>query len=137
MQKEYILYLEDDQIDAIRFSSTLNNLEFKLGIVIKENGEEGLNWLKENPQNLPNIIVLDLNMPKMGGLEFLEEIKKNPLYNKIPVIIFTTSNNKVDIHSTFEHQIAGYMVKPFDHGDYKKMIELIKDYWDASALGHI
>ncbi len=137
MQKDYILYLEDDEIDAIKFSSTLKNLDFRQEVVIKENGEEGLAWLNANRNWLPNFIVLDLNMPKMNGIEFLESIKQDPLFHKIPVIVFTTSNNKVDIHATFEQQIAGYMVKPFDHKDYKDIVQLIKDYWDKSALGHI
>ncbi len=137
MQKNYILYLEDDEIDAIKFSSTMKGLNFDQQIIIKENGEEGLKWLSENPDWLPNIIVLDLNMPKMGGVEFLEEIKKNEDFKKIPIIVFTTSNNKVDIQATFEQQVAGYMVKPFEHSDYKEIISLIKDYWEKSSLGHI
>lgn len=135
--KDYILYLEDDEIDAIKFTSTLKSLDFDKDIIIKENGEQGLQWLEENKTWLPKIIVLDLNMPRMGGLEFLETIKKDVNFKKIPVIIFTTSNNTIDIHSSFEHQVAGYMVKPFEHNDYKEIITLIKNYWDKSSIGHL
>lgn len=135
--KDYILYLEDDDIDAIKFSSTLKNLDFNEEIVIKENGEAGINWLNENRSWLPKIIVLDLNMPMMNGLEFLETIKADEHFKKIPVIVFTTSNNKVDIHSSFENQVAGYMVKPFELKDYTDIITTIKNYWDNSAIGHM
>ncbi len=136
-KKDYILYLEDDEIDAIKFTSTMKNLGFQEQIIVQQNGEEGLNWLSANRQLLPKIIVLDLNMPLMNGHEFLEAIKEDNDFKKIPIVVFTTSSNKVDINHSFEYQVAGYMVKPFEHGDYKNIISIIKQYWDLSAIGHI
>lgn len=137
MNKNYILYLEDDKIDAIRFTSTLNYLKFDKSIVVKENGEEGLEWLNENKHWLPNFIVLDLNMPVMNGIEFLSILKKNENFKKIPVIVFSTSNHKSDINATYNYNIAGYMVKPFKMEDYTNILQVIKDYWGKSYVAHI
>ena len=134
--KDYILYIEDDEIDAIKFAATLKNLNFSEDIVTKENGQEGLDWLFENKNQLPKIIVLDLNMPKMGGLEFMEAIKADEILKKIPIIVFTTSDEKIDIQRSFQYQVSGYMVKPFDQKAYSDIIILIKEYWDKSATGH-
>ena len=136
MNKDYILYLEDDKIDAIRFSSSLKNLNFKEEIIIQPDGKDGIEWLSNHQTLLPKIIVLDLNMPKMGGIEFLNFIKKEEPFKKIPVIVLTSSDSKLDIQNSFESQVAGYMVKPAIEKDYEDIISLIKEYWDNSATGH-
>ncbi len=136
-EKSYILYLEDDPIDALRFSSTLKKLNLEQDVVVKKNGEEGLQWLEDNRSYLPSIILLDLNMPRMNGIEFLEIISDDHDLNKIPVIVFTTSSNKSDVDSTSAYKVAGYMVKPFDHSDYNSVIQIITDYWGNSKLSHL
>lgn len=136
ISRDYILYLEDDKIDAIRFSSVLKNLNFKEEIVIQPNGKDGIEWLSSHQDLLPKIIVLDLNMPQMGGIEFLDFIKQNQSFKKIPVIVLTSSENKLDIQNSFKNQVAGYMIKPAESKDYEEVISLIKEYWDNSAIGH-
>ncbi len=96
-----------------------------------------MDWLGQNSNRLPKFIVLDLNMPKMDGIEFLREIKKDSRLKKIPVIVFTTSQNPNDIQATFENQVAGYMIKHFDYQKYLNTIRNIKNYWETSYLGHV
>lgn len=136
INRDYILYLEDDKIDAIRFSSVLKNLNFKEEIIIQSNGKEGIEWLESHMTMLPKIIVLDLNMPQMDGTQFLDHIKKKDHLKNIPVIVFTSSDNKLDIQNSFKNQAAGYMVKPATNESYEEVISLIKEYWDNSAIGH-
>ncbi|MGK0391615.1 MAG: CheY-like chemotaxis protein [Maribacter sp.] len=136
IKRDYILYLEDDKIDAIRFSAVLKNLNFKEDIVIQPDGKDGIEWLSNHRTLLPKIIILDLNMPKMGGMEFLNFIKKEERFKKIPVIVLTSSDNKLDIQDSFENQVAGYMVKPATDKDYEEVICLVKEYWDNSVIGH-
>ena len=136
INRDYILYLEDDTIDAIRFSAVLKNLNFKEDIVIQADGKDGIEWLSSHQTSLPKIIVLDLNMPKMGGIEFLNLIKKEESFKKIPVIVLTSSDDKLDIEDSFKNQVAGYMIKPATNKGYEEVIHLIKAYWDNSAIGH-
>jgi CheY-like chemotaxis protein len=136
INRDYILYLEDDKIDAIRFSTVLKNLNFKEDIVIQPDGKDGIEWLSNHLASLPKIIILDLNLPQMGGMDFLDFIKKEESFKKIPVIVLTSSDNKTDIQNSFKNQVAGYMVKPATEENYTEVISLIKEYWDNSAIGH-
>ncbi len=130
--ERYLLYLEDDPIELIKFQSAFN--EINPGITIKSfsNGQEGWDFLIKNPNNAPSVIVLDLKMPVMNGFEFLEKIKNNVSFRKIPVIILSTSNHENDILYSFDHQVAGYFVKPFSTKDYNNIIAKVNEYWQTS-----
>ncbi len=131
-----ILLLEDDEIEAMKVKRALNHLGCSANIVLCNNGLEGLNWLSENKEDLPSIILLDLNMPKMNGLEFLKIIKEDNSLKVIPVIVLTTSNNKADKEQSFEESVAGYMVKPIRYTDYLETMKTIQHYWQTSELAH-
>ncbi|APD07476.1 hypothetical protein UJ101_01969 [Flavobacteriaceae bacterium UJ101] len=115
---EKVLLVEDDKVEVLKFKRVLKQLEIKSEFSISKNGEEALNYLKNEETELPDLILLDLNMPRMNGFEFLEAIK-NTEYEKIPVIILTTSNSDQDIEKSKEYTIKGYVVKPIRYEDYK------------------
>ncbi len=126
-----ILLLEDDIVDVMAIKRALTQLNISNPLVVKENGEEGLDYLKTH-EELPGIIFLDINMPKMNGIEFLTEIKPNERLAQIPVVILTTSNDQQDKLATFAKGISGYMIKPVDYSQFKKMLQTIAEYWKLS-----
>lgn len=126
-----ILLLEDDIVDVMTIKRAIKQLNISNELIVKENGEEGLQYL-EDCGDLPGIIFLDINMPKMNGIEFLEFIKQNKQWAQIPIVVLTTSKDQQDKLATFGQGISGYMVKPVDYPQFKDMISTIKDYWNLS-----
>ena len=99
-----------------------------------ENGEEALSFLR-NPANLkPCLILLDLNMPIMGGIEFLQIAKKDAVLKGIPVVVLTTSGEQEDKVESFQLGVAGYMRKPVEYPSFVEMIRTIDTYWTISEL---
>jgi len=129
-----ILLVEDDSVDAIIVKRALKSLKVANPLVNSSDGEEALNYLRNHNNKKPGIILLDLNMPKMGGLEFLKVIKADDDLRKIPVIVLTTSDDEQDITESFKHGIAGYMVKALDNKGFVETIRIIDSYWTLSEL---
>ncbi|KQC10150.1 MAG: two-component system response regulator [Candidatus Cloacimonas sp. SDB] len=98
------------------------------------NGEEALEFLRNEENERPALIFLDLNMPKMNGIEFLRILRQDDQLNMIPVIILTTSKDEHDKVDSFKLGIAGYIVKPVDYMQFVEVIKTIKDYWTFSEL---
>ena len=129
-----ILLVEDDRVDAMTVKRALREVNFKNPLEIVGNGEEALEFLR-NPENPhPGIILLDLNMPKMNGIEFLRIAKSDKDLRRIPVIVLTTSKEDRDRFETFNLSVAGYMLKPVDYDQFLKVMRAIKDYWAFSEL---
>ncbi len=129
-----ILVLEDDQVDIMILKRAFKKLEIKNDIHICQNGEEGLDWLRNHTGKMPGVILLDLNMPKMNGHEFLATVKNDKDLKLIPVIILTTSKSEEDRYNSFSNHCAGYMVKPTDYKDFLLMLDSIRTYWKTSEL---
>lgn len=126
------LLIEDDEIERLKFVRVLNKNNFPYKLTEAKNGEEALKVLEE--QDAPDIILLDLNMPKMNGLEFLRILKKNPKLKYVPIIILSTSNNHRDLRQCYEEGIAGYIVKPLKYEDYVSKIKALVEYWSKNEL---
>ncbi|ETO93859.1 response regulator [Legionella oakridgensis] len=125
-----VLLIEDDQIDQASVQKAFVQLNIKNDLIIRENGKEGLNYLKEAER--PCLIILDLNMPRMNGMEFLDVIKKDKFYKNIPVIVFTTSSEEGEKIKAYDKGVVGYIVKP---PSYKKIVDIFKSidvYWTIS-----
>jgi len=116
-----ILFIEDDMIEIMKLNRTINKLKLKHKIIEANNGEEGLKILSKK-DNLPDIILLDLNMPKMNGIEFLSVLKNDDNLKYIPTIILTTSNNQKDLHECFKIGISGYVLKPLKYEEYIQIV---------------
>lgn len=128
-----ILFIEDDTIEVMKFNRVVSTLGQKHQINISNNGEKALAIL-ESKENLPDIIILDLNMPKLNGIEFLTILKKDPILKYIPIIILTTSSNFKDIKECYKIGVAGYIIKPLKYEDYVFKIEKLLDYWCCNVL---
>jgi CheY-like chemotaxis protein len=134
MKKELsILLIEDDLIEIMKLNRTISSLKLNHKIIEAKNGEEALNILKVK-NSIPDIILLDLNMPKMDGIEFLNILKKDDILKYIPTIILTTSNNKKDMLDCYKIGIAGYLIKPLKFEDYVEKINRLLKYWSCNEL---
>jgi CheY-like chemotaxis protein len=130
-----ILLLEDDTVDVMTIKRALKQLNVDNPLKLAGNGEEGLRYLNQTTE-LPGLIILDINMPKMNGLEFLEQIKKNEKWRVIPVVILTTSLDQNDKWTSFQLGITGYMVKPVDYNRFKDMMATVINYWGFSESAY-
>jgi CheY-like chemotaxis protein len=128
-----ILLIEDDMIEIMKLNRVISTLKLPHKLMEANNGEDALNLLKEK-DNIPDIILLDLNMPKINGIEFLKILKNDNDLKYIPTIILTTSNNKKDLLECFEIGIAGYILKPLKYEDYIVKIEKLLAYWSINEL---
>jgi CheY-like chemotaxis protein len=129
-----ILLVEDDSVDAMMVKRALKDLNVTNLLVHTPNGKEAFEYLTGEGNERPCIILLDLNMPKMNGVELLKIIKADDVLKKIPVVVLTTSRDAEDKFETFELGAAGYIVKP---ADYKKFVEAVRTidiYWTLSEL---
>lgn len=129
-----ILLIEDDLIDAKTVQRAMKDLHITNQLDIVGNGEEGLKYLNNKINELPGIILLDLNMPKMNGLEFLEVIKTDDKLKMIPVVVLTTSREEQDKIYSFKNHVAGYMIKPVDYIQFVETIRAIDLYWTLSEI---
>ncbi|NNM82353.1 MAG: response regulator [Burkholderiales bacterium] len=127
-----ILLVEDDQVDAMTVKRALKELHVTNPLVHMENGEDALQSLAL--QDRPCIILLDLNMPRMGGIEFLKEVKGHAAYRSIPVVVLTTSAEQKDKVDSFELGVAGYMAKPVDYRQFVEVMRSINTYWTISEM---
>ncbi|RMA66414.1 response regulator [Ulvibacter antarcticus] len=132
-KKLTILFLEDDIIEIMKMNRTINKLGLPHRLLEAKNGEEAIELLK-SIEVLPDIILLDLNMPKMNGIEFLTILKTNEFLQHIPVIMLTTSNTHSDLKECYKIGIAGYMLKPLSYKEYVFKIETLLAYWSANEL---
>ena len=129
-----VLLVEDDDIDAMTVKRAMKDLNVANPVIHTLNGEDALGYLRDKGNKKPSIIILDLNMPKMNGIEFLRIIKADEKLKGTPVVILTTSRDTQDKRETFALNIAGYIVKP---SDYKKFVDAIRTvhlYWTTSEL---
>ena len=128
-----ILLIEDDTIELMKLNRAMLSLNMNHEVTEAINGEEALELLI-NEKYYPDIILLDLNMPKINGIEFLEILKNNESIKFIPTIILTTSSNEKDLLACFNLGISGYILKPLKYDEYIEKINLLLSYWSANEL---
>lgn len=127
-----VLVLEDDKIAQLGIRKILGNLPFSLDLVLLENGREGLDYLVQNQDDAPDMVLLDINMPIMNGHEFLEELRKSSRWQDLPVVVHTTSDNPSDLNSCRKLGVMGYFIKHIDYSQYRANLENIMKYWAES-----
>ena len=132
--KKPILLVEDDTIDIMTVKRALKEIHVTNALVTVGNGEEALEYLRDDKNETPCIILLDLNMPKMNGFEFLKIVKQDDILKMIPVVVLTTSREEQDKVEGFKFSIAGYMIKPVDYQQFVEVMKLINIYWTLSEL---
>ena len=132
-KKLKILLIEDDTIEVMKLKRAITKLEMDHELIEAKNGEEALAILK-NQNILPDIIFLDLNMPKINGLEFLKILKEDSILRFLPTIMLTTSSNRKDILACYNIGVAGYIIKPLKYDHYVEKIDSALNYWSMNEL---
>jgi len=135
-KKLKILLIEDNLIEIMKIKRTISFLKLDHTLHEAKNGEEALKIL-EDKSKFPDIILLDLNMPKMSGVEFLTIIKEKYEFKHIPIIILTTSDNQKDLLECYRIGVSGYVLKPLKYDDYVNKIKDILVYWSMNELKKI
>jgi CheY-like chemotaxis protein len=128
-----ILFIEDDMIERMKFNRVVSTLGFGNKIIEANNGEEALEML-EKGENLPQLVLLDLNMPRISGIEFLSIMKQDERLRFIPTVVLTTSSNQRDLLECFKIGIAGYILKPLKYEEYVEKISKVLTYWNINEL---
>jgi CheY-like chemotaxis protein len=129
-----VLLVEDDNVDVMAVQRAFTDLKITNQLICADDGKNALERLKNGNDKKPCLIILDLNMPKMNGFEFLDAIKSDKALRQIPVIILTTSNDKQDRIKTFKSSVAGYIVKPANYSNFLEAVRTINLYWTLSEM---
>jgi len=129
-----LLIVDDDDIDAIALERALRKLPLLNTTYRARNGQEALELLRSGAIPAPYIILLDLNMPRMNGLEFLEALRTDPLLTHAVVFVLTTSKSDEDLVAAYRKHIAGYVFKQHMDRDFLEVISLIWHYWRLVEL---
>ena len=129
-----ILLVEDDLADQKLIKISLRNEKIANDLYTVQSGEEGMDFLYRrgnysNGTPQPDLILLDLNMPGMGGKEFLRRIKEDANLKQLPVVILTTSEAEKDIIDSYKLQASGYVHKPVTLEEFKEAMKKLKEYW--------
>jgi len=127
-----VLVVDDDSVDVMAVKRAMRDAGVENSLVHKQNGEEALDYLNDAGTSEPCLILLDLNMPKMNGIEFLKAVKADMHLRRIPVLVLTTSNEQSDVVTCFELGAAGYMLKSIDYEEFSETIKAIDRYWTLS-----
>jgi CheY-like chemotaxis protein len=129
-----ILYIEDDYDDRFFLNESAISFSLPAEINYASDGTEALDYLKKSSnKNLPSLIVLDLNMPKLDGKETLEIIKEDPYYSQIPVIVLSTSENKEDKDFCKSKGVNSYLIKPGHFNEYELIIKSFLPFLPSPA----
>lgn len=133
-----ILVVDDDIVSHMLAKRVLADLQCSARLLGAEDGVEALEILRgEHPDKRigpKHVILLDLRMPRMSGLEFLTELRKDPDLHKSTVFVLTTSNQKEDVERAYEHNVAGYLVKPMEYEPLIRMMTMVDSYCQVVAF---
>lgn len=124
-----IFLLEDSEEDIFLFQYALKKLDLEIPLAVKMNTEEALEYLNDKTNQIPKIIIFDINLPGASGEDFLAEIKNHSDLRTIPAIAFSSSLNHKNIHNCYQNGASSYIVKPVDFDHYLDIIQTVTKYW--------
>jgi len=126
----HILLVDDDEVDVMNVQRALLKNHIANPVHTATNGVEALEKLRDGSIPSPRrLVLLDLNMPKMNGIEFLRELRADPHLRATSVVVLTTSNEQRDKVEAFELNVAGYMIKPVRFAKFVEIMATINKYW--------
>ena len=132
-----ILLVEDDEVDQIALKRAFKQLMITNPLVIANDGMEALEYLRDESKSgveRPYLIILDLNMPRMTGHEFLEAIRADDNLKDSVVFVLTTSKDEQDVLKSYNHNVAGYVVKGNMGESFTNAVKMIEHYWRVVLL---
>ena len=130
-----ILLVEDDQVDVMNVRRAFERNRISNPLFVASDGLEALEMLRSG--RVPGgrrIVLLDLNMPRMTGIEFLRELRKDPAIHHTPVVVLTTSNDERDKVEAYNLNVAGYLLKPVTFLNFVELMAALNKYWTLVEL---
>lgn len=124
-----ILLVEDDEVDIMNVQRAFKKNNINNPLYIARNGLEALKMLRDSIVPLPQIVILDINMPQMNGIEFLQEVRKDEELKHISVFVMTTSNDDSDKLNAYNLNVAGYILKPLSFEKFIASVATLNNYW--------
>lgn len=130
-----ILLVEDDEVDVMNVQRAFKKNNILNPLFVAGNGIDALKILRggEFPKT-GRIVLLDLNMPKMNGIEFLKEVRADPELRSLPVVVLTTSRDERDRVEAYNLNVAGYLVKPVEFPEFADLMAMLNKYWTLVEL---
>ncbi len=130
MKSIHILLVEDNEGDIFLTTEALEESKIINEISVVKDGQEALDFIfKSEHKDLPDLILLDVNLPKRNGHEVLKELKTHPVFRKIPVIMLTTSSSRRDIDQSYENHANCFITKPVEVSDFLEAVNSIEQFW--------
>ncbi len=130
-----VLLVDDDDIDVVNVQRAFQQAHITSALRVASNGIEALAMLRaESLPRARRLVLLDLNMPRMNGLEFLRAVRADPTLASLPVVVLTTSNGERDKVDAYHLNVAGYLLKPVTHADFVEMMATLHRYWELVEL---
>jgi CheY-like chemotaxis protein len=135
-----ILLVEDDEVDVMNVRRAFKKINITNPVYVATNGIEALSMLRSSNNEPPQVptarrlILLDLNMPKMGGIEFLVELRSDPELKATPVVVMTTSNQDQDRVEAYNLNVAGYILKPVTFTSFVELMATLNNYWTLCEM---
>jgi CheY-like chemotaxis protein len=131
----HVLLVDDDEIDVMNVRRAFKKNRFSNTVHVARDGIEALEILRKDgiPQNR-RLVLLDLNMPRMNGIEFLKTIRADPELALTPVVVLTTSNEDKDRTEAYKLNVAGYLLKPVQFSDFVDLMAALNKYWTLVEL---
>jgi CheY-like chemotaxis protein len=130
-----ILLVEDDQVDVMNVKRAFEKNRILNPLFVASDGVQALDMLRQGA--VPGdrrIVLLDLNMPRMNGIEFLSELRADPTLRLTPVVVLTTSNDERDRIEAYNLNVAGYLLKPVTFGNFAELMATLNKYWTLVEL---
>ena len=132
-QEVKILLIEDSDGDILLITQALKKAQVTNGVTVIKDGDKALQYLRKEADYLdvetPDLILLDINLPRVDGIEVLAEIKNDPLLMSIPVVMLTTSESEKDVINSYNNHANCYIVKPVNFQKFIDVVQLIKEFW--------
>lgn len=129
-----ILLIEDDEIDVINIKKAFKKLDFTHTLYVATDGEIALKMLQNKEVPYPRVILLDLNMPRINGIEFLSRIRMDETLRHNMVFVMTTSNEEKDKQAAFNLNVSGYTLKHFDSDKFISSLATLSNFWMANQF---
>lgn len=135
----HILLVEDDEVDVMNVRRAFRKNHITNPLHVAGDGIEALEMLrgeggKEKLDPQPRICLLDINMPRMNGIEFLREVRADPELQRLSVFVLTTSDEERDLMAAYDLHVAGYILKPVDMGEFVSAVAALNLFWSINEL---
>jgi len=138
LERMKVLVVEDNPNDVTIIKRAMRKSDVKCELYFARDGAEALDALYQTGEFAdtprPDLILLDLRLPKVGGLEVLAKVKEDERLRRIPVIVLTESEREEDMVKAYDSGAASYMTKPVDSKDFERLIQTVQDYWRIARI---